>query len=53
MEKLLKLIKHGIVVSNLDLLIGSHASSLEITLVTNNMKKFIHFPNLRLENWVK
>lgn len=29
-----------------------HATSLGITLVTNNMKKFIHFPNLRLENWI-
>lgn len=44
--------ENGIVVSNLDLLIGSHATSLGITLVTNNMKEFIHFPNLRLENWI-
>jgi tRNA(fMet)-specific endonuclease VapC len=42
----------GIVVSNMDLLIGSHATSLETTLVTNNMKEFVHFPNLQLENWL-
>lgn len=42
----------GIVISNLDLLIGSHATSLEITLVSNNLKEFNHFPNLHLENWI-
>lgn len=42
----------GIVIGNLDLLIGSHAQSLGICLVTNNLKEFSHFPNLRLENWL-
>lgn len=42
----------GIVISNLDLLISSHAMSLEVTLVSNNLKEFTHFPDLRLENWV-
>lgn len=44
--------KEGIVISNLDLLIGSHATSLEIVLVSNNLKEFTHFPDLRLENWI-
>lgn len=42
----------GIVIGNLDLLIGSHALSLGICLVTNNLKEFSFFPNLKLENWV-
>lgn len=42
----------GIVVSSLDLLIGSHAMSLNLTLITNNEKDFNSFPNLKIENWV-
>lgn len=42
----------GIGVGNADLLIGSHAISLNLILVTSNTKDFINFPNIRLENWV-
>lgn len=42
----------GIVISGEDLLIGSQALSLGLTLVTNNMKEFTNFPNLLLENWI-
>lgn len=42
----------GFQVGNADLLIGSHAISLELTLVTNNIKDFAELPNIQLENWV-
>ncbi|MDF2867772.1 MAG: mvpA, tRNA [Gammaproteobacteria bacterium] len=42
----------GIAVGNADLLIGSHAISLNCILVTNNTKDFINLPNVQLENWV-
>lgn len=34
-----------------DLMIGAHALSENITLVTNNMKEFQKINNLSLENW--
>jgi len=43
----------GKVVGSADLMIGSHAISLGLTLVTNNVKDFESFPKLRLENWIK
>jgi tRNA(fMet)-specific endonuclease VapC len=36
----------------LDMLIGAHAKSLDMTLVTNNTKEFERIKNLKLENWV-
>jgi tRNA(fMet)-specific endonuclease VapC len=36
----------------LDKLIASHASSLNLTLVTNNMSDFRIYPDLSLENWI-
>ncbi len=42
----------GFVIGNADLLIAAHALSLDLILVTNNMKDFRHFPNIKLENWV-
>ena len=36
----------------LDMLIGAHAKSLEITLVTNNVKGFKRIKQLKVENWV-
>ncbi|MDQ6987553.1 MAG: type II toxin-antitoxin system VapC family toxin [Mariprofundaceae bacterium] len=35
-----------------DLWIAAHARSFDLTLVSNNTKKFQRVPNLRLENWV-
>ena len=35
-----------------DLLIGAHARSLDLTLVTNNRREFDRMPGLRVENWV-
>lgn len=42
----------GIVVGNADLLIGTHAVSLNLILATNNIKHFQNIPNIKLENWV-
>jgi len=36
----------------MDLLIPVHAISLEVPLVTNNVKEFRRIPALRVENWV-
>jgi len=43
--------KKGIVIGGMDLLIASHAISLSVTLVTNNIREFKRIPNLHLENW--
>jgi tRNA(fMet)-specific endonuclease VapC len=37
----------------LDMLIGAHAKSLNMTLVTNNLREFERIPNLKIENWVR
>lgn len=44
--------KKGIVIGAMDMLIASHAVSLSVTLVTNNLREFKRIPELRLENWV-
>ena len=44
--------KQGIPIGSLDILIAAHALSLQITLVTNNIKEFNRVPNLKLENWI-
>jgi tRNA(fMet)-specific endonuclease VapC len=35
-----------------DMLIGAHAKSLGLTLVTNNVKEFERIKALKIENWV-
>lgn len=40
-------------VGKMDILIGAHARSLGIPIVTNNTKDFERMPGLILENWVK
>ena len=35
-----------------DLLIAAHARSLQLTLVTNNVREFERVDNLRVENWI-
>jgi tRNA(fMet)-specific endonuclease VapC len=35
-----------------DMLIGSHAKSLGLILVTNNVKEFERIKDLRIENWI-
>lgn len=35
-----------------DMMIAAHARSLQVVLVTNNLKHFGRVPRLKLENWV-
>jgi tRNA(fMet)-specific endonuclease VapC len=35
-----------------DMLIGAHAKSLNMTLVTNNADEFIRIKDLKIENWL-
>ena len=44
--------KQGTPIGSLDTLIAAHALSLQVTLITNNLKEFSRVPNLRLDNWV-
>ncbi|WP_294898824.1 type II toxin-antitoxin system tRNA(fMet)-specific endonuclease VapC [Sulfurospirillum sp. UBA4051] len=37
----------------LDMLIAAHAKSLDVVLVTNNMKEFERVEGLEVENWVR
>ena len=43
--------KNGKLIGPMDLLIAAHASSMNWTLVTNNLKEFKRVPDLNLENW--
>jgi tRNA(fMet)-specific endonuclease VapC len=42
---------HGTMIGANDLFIAAHASSLGLTLVTNNTNEFARVPDLSLENW--
>lgn len=44
--------KTGKLIGAMDMLIGAHALSLGITLVTNNVAEFRRIENLSIENWV-
>jgi tRNA(fMet)-specific endonuclease VapC len=35
-----------------DMLIGAHARSEGLVLVTNNVREFLRIPGLRVDNWV-
>ncbi|MBL4776039.1 MAG: PIN domain-containing protein [Mariprofundus sp.] len=41
----------GKIIGANDLFIAAHAVSLNMILVSNNLKEFIRVPGLRLENW--
>ena len=45
--------KDGKPIGPLDMLIAAHAKSLNIKLVTNNVKEFERIKGLKIENWVK
>ena len=45
--------KKGTVIGAMDMLIGAHACSIPVTLVTNNPREFKRIPGLRVENWAK
>ena len=42
----------GMMIGNMDLLIASHAKSLNALLVTNNTHEFERIEGLNVENWV-
>ena len=42
----------GKIIGELDMLIAAHAISLDLVLVTNNIKEFSRIAELKLENWV-
>ncbi|MCD6486994.1 MAG: type II toxin-antitoxin system VapC family toxin [Syntrophobacterales bacterium] len=41
----------GKTIGPLDMLIAAHALSLELTIISNNIKEFSRIPNLKYENW--
>jgi len=43
--------KAGTPVSSMDMLIGAHALSLDLTLVTNNVREFKQIKNLKVVDW--
>ncbi len=45
------LVKKGIIIDDMDLLIASTALTHNIILVTNNVKHFKRFNELKIENW--
>jgi len=40
-------------IGSFDMLIGAHAKSLKMTLITNNTKEFERINGLKLEDWLK
>jgi len=42
----------GKTIGPLDTLIAAHALSLDLMIVSNNIKEFSRIPNLKCENWV-
>lgn len=44
--------RKGISIGAMDLLIASHACSLNLPLVTNDTRAFKRIPGLQIENWV-
>jgi tRNA(fMet)-specific endonuclease VapC len=45
--------KMGRLAGPLDMLIGAHARSEGLIVVTNNVREFARMPGLRVENWVE
>lgn len=48
----LELERKGTPIGTTDLFIAAHARSLDVTLVTANMREFERVPGLKVENWV-
>jgi tRNA(fMet)-specific endonuclease VapC len=42
----------GNMIGSMDMLIGAHALSLGVALVTNNVDEFQRIPNLKVEDWM-
>lgn len=45
--------KAGTPIGSMDMLIGAHAMSLGVTLVTNNVREFKRIRNLNIADWSK
>ncbi len=45
--------KKGQMIGNMDLMIASHALSLNAIIVTNNVSEFKRIKRLKIENWIK
>ena len=45
--------RQGAPIGSLDTLIAAHALSLDVTLVTNNVREFSRVPALKLVNWAE
>jgi tRNA(fMet)-specific endonuclease VapC len=43
----------GKTIGPLDILIAAHALSLDLTIISNNIKEFSRIPNLKCENWTR
>ena len=43
----------GKTIGPLDMLIAAHAMSLDLTIISNNIKEFARIPNLKCENWIR
>ena len=46
------LVRRGQPAGPFDMLIGAHARSEGLVLVTNNTREFVRMPGLQVENWV-
>ena len=42
----------GQTIGPLDMLIAAHAMSLDLTIISNNIREFSRIPQLKCENWV-
>jgi len=42
----------GKTIGPLDMLIAAHALSLDLTIISNNIKEFSRVPDLKCENWI-
>ena len=43
----------GKTIGPLDMLIAAHALSLDLTIISNNIREFSRIPNLKCENWIR
>ena len=43
----------GKTIGPLDMLIAAHALSLDLMIISNNIKEFARIPNLKCENWIR
>ncbi|HZQ09407.1 MAG TPA: type II toxin-antitoxin system VapC family toxin [Anaerolineae bacterium] len=45
--------RKGTPIGSMDLLIAAHAVSLNVVLVTNNLREFTRVPKLQIEDWTR